>query len=191
MARQQHYEFVHTVLRDTALTDPLMFVWAARLPDGAQKLRNIFTKCAALGEPSIPNSALAVWVDARPPLCKVVVSLPRPQEIGEAYFAAALVSVSPELIAKLDREQAPLPARDALDRTLKALIGSTSSSEREALHVPVRFFTLERSVDLDGRERTALCSWERDDDGFRHLNLGDGPRPGREDFVEAIARQLR
>ena len=50
----------------------------------------------------------------------------------------------------------------------------------------VRYFTLEKGFDDNDAPHTALCEWQRDDDGISHLNYGDGPTPA----VAAFAREI-
>jgi hypothetical protein len=49
--------------------------------------------------------------------------------------------------------------------------------------VPARYFTLELGFSMDGTERTVLCEWTK----TAHSNMGDGPKPTLEDFVNSIA----
>lgn len=189
--RPQAYDFEHIVLRDAVLEDPIMFLWASRLPDAAKKLQNIWRRCAGDG-PSIDADALTVWVDARVPLSTIVVSLPAPAAITECYFVAAFIAVPIELVEQLDREHQAVPAQDALDRALKVLVGTTDHHQRSTWNVPAVFFTLERGEGPSGALRTVLGQWQRQEDGeVHHLNFGDGPRPDRDAFLAAVAAILR
>jgi hypothetical protein len=47
---------------------------------------------------------------------------------------------------------------------------------------PTRYFTLELSTDLEGGWRTVLGEWNN----RAHLNMGDGPPPEEDAFVEAL-----
>jgi hypothetical protein len=46
-----------------------------------------------------------------------------------------------------------------------------------------RYFTLEHSWNLDDSPRTVLCEWV----GDQHFNLGTGPDPTEEEFVQAVS----
>lgn len=189
MTRRQAYEFEHIVLRDAALLDPVLFLWASRHPHADEKLRNIWRRCAG-EEESIPADELSVQVDARPGLCTVVVTLPAPAAPTECWLAAAVIALPPALVEKINDAEPGVPATDPLDRALKVLVGTNSWEERQTWNIPVLFFTLERG-DLEGNPRTVLCQWQRDDDGgMRHVNHGDGPEPTRQALLLAVGRIL-
>ncbi len=52
----------------------------------------------------------------------------------------------------------------------------------------VRFITLEYGAQMDGAPRTVLCEWNAK---RMHLNLGDGPEPKAEAFLEAVYALLQ
>jgi hypothetical protein len=192
MARFQHYGFAHGVLRDAVLHDPILFLWASRLPDGVDKLKNIFRTCAHPSEPEIASDAIEIRVDERAPLYTVVVTLPPPEQMTEAYFAAAFIVVPNELVSEINRLNANLPARDALDRALKTLVASMSEAERAQLGFRVRYFTLEHSVNvLDGSAHTVLGGWRREKGGTSHVNFGAGPPADRDAFIDACKAVMR
>lgn len=93
-ARAQPIAFVHEVLRDAALTDPMQFMLAMTLPDAEQKLRNIWQKIGADTPTPVAAEGLALAVDAGAPLSVVLVTLPQPAADGEAYFVAVALAVS-------------------------------------------------------------------------------------------------
>lgn len=190
MTRRQAYEFEHIVLRDAALLDPILFLWASRLPNAADKLKNIWRRCAG-EEESIDAAGLEVHVQDRAGLSTVVVTLPEPVAPTECFLAAALISVPSAIVDKVNEAEPNVPAADPLDRALKVLIGSHPWQERQTWNIPVLFFTLELGENIDGQQRTMLCQWQREDDGsVRHVSHGDGPEPTREAFLAAVGRVL-
>lgn len=186
MARAQHAFFVHECLRDSALADPLMFVWAAHKDDATERFANIWNRCAAAGDAAEPVG-LAVEVAGEGPLYVAVVTLPQPLHPIEAHFAAAAVVIPDELVDEVERDAPDVPARDRLDRALKVIVSGTNEEARAAWNVPVRFFTLEHSLRVDGGPRTVLGEWVQGDSGARHLNHGDGPAADVGSFLDAIA----
>lgn len=185
MARGQHAFFAHEVLRDTALADPLFFLWAAHRDDAVARFANIWRRCAEAGEPIEPEG-FAVEVRGEGPLYLALFTLPPPEQPIECFFVAVLVIVPDALLDDAEREAPELPAKDRLERALKIIVGSTTPEVRAGWPVPVRYFTLEKGLHLDGGERTVLCEWERHDTGPRHANYGDGPPPEAEAFLAAV-----
>lgn len=88
-----------------------------------------------------------------------------PIEIGNEYFGALVEFPTPEKMTEAYFAAIILPVRAQPS-------------------VPAEFFTLEFS--LNRSEGTILCKWVEGS----HFNLGDGPPPQREAFVEAISKLL-
>ena len=189
MARGQHAFFTHEVVRDSALADPLFFLWAAHRDDAVERFSNIWRRCEGAGDPCAPDG-LAVEVRGEGPLYLALMTMPRPEQPIEAYFAAALVVVPEELLADAERQAPDVPAKDRLERALKIIVGSTTPEVRAGWPVPVRYFTLEHGLNLDGAARTVLCEWERHEAGPRHANYGDGPPADAEAFLAAVTAQV-
>lgn len=189
MARGQHAFFVHECLRDSALADPLMFLWAAHREDATERFANIWDRCAEAGDAQAPEG-LAVEVAGTGPLYIALITLPTPLHPIEAHFAAAAVLVPDELVDEVERDAPDVPARDRLERALKVMVTGTTEEARAGWKVPVRFFTLEHSLNAEGGPRTVFAEWEARETGPRHLNYGDGPAPRLDAFIEAIALSL-
>ncbi len=49
----------------------------------------------------------------------------------------------------------------------------------------VRYLTLELGASMDGQARTVLCEWTTDGS---HVNMGDGPAPNLDAFVDAVSK---
>ncbi len=90
-----------------------------------------------------------------------------PIDIGSDYYGALVQFPTPERI------------REAY---FVAIIMPTSQTAPEHCE----FFTLEFSKSQDGSKRTVFGKWS---DGS-HFNMGDGPAPEKEAFVEAISELL-
>ena len=189
MARGQHAFFVHECLRDSALADPLLFIWAAHRDDASERFANIWQRCAAAGDAADPVG-LAVEVAGTGPLYVVVVSLPTPIHPIEAWFAAAAIVIPDTLLDEVERDAGDVPAKDRLERALKVVVTGTTEEARAAWNVPVRFFTLEHSLTVDGSPRTVLGEWQAAATGAKHLNHGDGPDASVGSFLQAIVVQL-
>ncbi len=190
MARGQHAFFVHECLRDSALADPLLFLWAAHRDDAAERFANIWRRCAQAGDAEEPTG-LAVDVAGNGPLYVVLITLPTPLHPIEAHYAAAAVVVPDELLDEVDRDAADVPAKDRLERALKVVVTGTNEQARGAWNVPARFFTLEHSLTLDGAARTVFAEWQAQQTGPRHVNFGEGPPPSAEAFLAAISYVLQ
>ncbi len=87
-----------------------------------------------------------------------------PIEIGDDYYGALVRFPTPQKMAEAYFVAIVLPVAN-----------SASAS--------CQFFTLEFSMDADRTKRTALGEWV---DGS-HFNLGSGPPPEKEAFLEAMA----
>lgn len=189
MARGQHAFFVHECLRDSALADPLLFLWAAHRDDAADRFANIWRRCEPAGDAEDPVG-LAVEVAGTGPLYVVMVTLPAPIHPIEAWYAAAAIVVPDELLDEVERDAADVPAADRLERALKVLVSGTTEAARAGWNVPARFFTLEHSLTVDGSPRTVVAEWQQHDSGPRHVNFGDGPPPSVDNFLATIGLLL-
>ena len=189
MARGQHAFFVHECLRDSALADPLFFLWAAHHDDAANRFTNIWRRCAEAGEPTEPDG-LSVTVTGTGPVYVAVFTLPVPEHVIEAHFAAAMVVVPAQLLDDAEQQAPEMPAKDRLEKALKVVVGGTTPETRQGWNVPVRYFTLEKGQTIDGGDRTVLCEWAMHDTGPRHVNFGDGPDATAEAFLHAVTSQL-
>lgn len=188
MPRGQHAFFTHEVLRDSALADPLFFLWAAHRDDAVARFTNIWRRCAEAGEPVEPiePDGFAVEVRGEGPLYLALFTLPLPEQPIECFHVAVLVVVPEALLEDAEQQAPDVPAKDRLERALKIIVGSTTPEVRAGWPVPVRYFTLEKGQNLDGSDRTVLCEWERHETGPRHENFGDGPAPDPEAFLAAV-----
>ncbi len=72
----------------------------------------------------------------------LIVELPEPLAATEVYFAGIVLTPP---------------------------VGDTAADLTSAA---VRYFTLEKGYQSDGKPRTVLCEWTADN---KHLNYGDGP----------------
>jgi hypothetical protein len=63
------------------------------------------------------------------------------------------------------------------------LVGADPGSPGEG-QPSVRYFTLEKGMSFEGPPRTVLCEWTAEGS---HVNYGDGPEPGVDAFVQAVA----
>lgn len=154
-----HYYLAHYVLRYSALMNPLTYVGLSVSPLIGKLVEHLFEKLEGLCGKPVPFTIDQVKFYPRKvnefPL--VVIELPEPQEVAEAYFVALYVPVDPSAD--------PLP----------------SNSEIQA-----RFFTLEKGFTLDDSSRTVLGEWSE----TTHSNLGTGPDPKLENFVQALTAML-
>jgi len=194
MARPQHATFAHDVLRDSALADPLFFLWACHRDDATERFTNIWRRCA--GAEPIDEAGLSVSVHGDGPIYLALITLPEATEIIEAHYVAVVVVVPHELLDDAEQQAPTLPAKSRLERALKVILGSTTPEARAGWGVPVRYFTLERGMHLDEATtpRTVLCEWrvegEGEGRGPRHLNYGDGPPKDQDLFITSVLGHL-
>lgn len=153
--RRQHYYFAHQYLREKAQDHPRLLIDKLREDSATRYLRFHWVSCglAAKSETDefIPADGLGCFpIDIDTDWYGVLVQLPTPERMAEAYFVAII-----------------LPTFDtALDAC--------------------EFFALEFSKNMDGSKRTVFGKWC---DGS-HLNMGDGPSPEREAFIDSICTLL-
>jgi hypothetical protein len=161
--RPIHYLFAHYALRSVALNDPVFYFNALASPDARKFLTNLLQTTADHARPGDPPADftaddLTVHTVRAGAYPCAVVEMPQPQAMTEAYFTAAVLLV------------------DAADES-PHLVGA-----------PVRYFTLEKSFDLDGNAIAMMCEWGKDGS---HANFGGGPPPRLDDFVKAVEHLLK
>ncbi len=205
MADRPHTGFAHGVLRDISLSDPLFLLWAAHREGASTHFQNIWRRFEADEAPSrsavdpITDDALRelhVEVVGTGPVYTALMTLPRPDAPGECFYCATLVVVPDALVESAQAEAHDVPAKDALDRALSVVVGSTTPEGRGQWAVPVRFFTLEQGApDPDDAQGSATCvlgEWEvAPADGDvpaypRHIVHGAGPAPLRDSFLGVV-----
>jgi hypothetical protein len=161
--RPAHYLFAHYALRSVAFNDPVFYLGVLASPERREFLTNLLRTTAEHLRPGDPPPDFTVD-DLKVHAVRAggypcaVVEMPVPRAMTEAYFTAAVLLVDPA-------EEAP-----------------------DLANAPVRYFTLERSIDLDGNAFAMMCEWTR---GGTHSNFGGGPPPRLDDFVRAIEHLLK
>jgi hypothetical protein len=161
--RQAHYVFAHYALRSVALNDPVFYFGVLASPDGPTFLDDLLKTVAEHALPGDPPPDFSA-ADCRIHTVRAgvypcaVVELPPPHAMAEAYFTAAV------------------------------LVANPGPEQLHLMNVPVRYFTLELGLNLDGKPRTVLCEWTKDG---THRNFGDGPSSTVEQFVPALGRLLQ
>jgi hypothetical protein len=168
--RDQHYVFAHIALRQIAFKNPVGCVGVLHSPEAMKFLTELWeevgTHCREAPEAGgaavqhIDGSTLGVRPARVGNFPSAVVSLPQPLAPTEAYFIALVLHVE-----------------------LATLQGDGPTPENPELS----YYTLERGVSLDGRERAVLCAWDAQGS---HLNFGEGPPAQFEPFVEAVRAQV-
>jgi hypothetical protein len=161
-AREGHYILAHHALRSVALDDPLFYLGVLASPERSKFLAQMIDAVAEQceGRPlGFSANDLAVYPGRVGSFPTAVVQMPDPIAPPEAYFTA--------LVLLMD-------ANGELPDGLSEL--------------PVRYFTLERGVSLDGTIRRVLCEWDK----TGHSNFGDGPDIATLDgFLATIGSVLR
>jgi len=172
---RHHYVLVHRALRDVYLDDPLRFVLAMGRDDHQRSglLERIWQwvreQCDDEGPAGFAVHEVQICQVEAAGRPAVLLSLPRPRSMTEAYFVLAL---APKVPAGHTPER---------DRPSKIRSDRPSALRRLRLQTP-GFFTLERGRELDGREVSRLCGWTED----THHNYGKGPEPKAAAFVLAV-----
>jgi hypothetical protein len=132
--RRHHYVLAHQALRSVAFDHPVPFlgilVSDRARPFLAELLENVHEHCKD-DEPEAGFGAedLSVHPGRIGDHACVIVELPRPRGVTEAYFVAAVLMV--DLQREAPEEEKP----------------------------PLRYFTLEYGARLSGPARTVLCEW--------------------------------
>jgi hypothetical protein len=161
--RPVHYLFAHYALRSVALNDPVFYFGVLASPEAAKFLTHLLRTTADHARPGDPPADFTAD-DLRVHTVRAggypcaVVEMPQPRATTEAFFTAAVLLVD--------------PAAEAPDLAA----------------APVRYFTLEKSFDLEGNAFAMMCEWSKDGS---HANFGGGPPPRLDDFVKAIEYLLK
>jgi len=161
---KHHYLLIHTALRQLAFSKPVKLLEALDSPrcEGlfAQLLRNID---ATLGE-GVPCAFGASDIKVSCLLLQnrpcAIVQMPAPERAAEAYFVAIWSRY--EAYALADQAIASSPANQPL----------------------IDYYTLERVSKPTPEWPACLCSWNSEG---AHRNLGAGPSPSYEEFVQFLA----
>lgn len=156
-----HYSLAHYALRGVAFQDPLFFLGVLASPESqrflADLLRRVQEHCRD-----------------REPL---------------AQFSVEELSVHKRRIGPRPCAIVEMPAPRAVAEAFYAA-GVLLADPAELIQgepAPLRYFTLERGMSLDGSRRTVLCEWTSDG---THRNYGDGPPPTPDEFLRAIEKLL-
>jgi len=165
MARQHHYVFSHMALRELFFKNPPAFV-AALANRGEERLKQAWDRVGKFmqeveGE-ELPSQGLVCSThDIGLGAVAVVVSLPSPEEPGEAHFIG--------LVLRHPRKR------------LRGLLGTKNGV--------ARYITLEHGINIiEGSERTVLCEWTG---RGMHVNMGDGPEATVSAFVQKLGEMAR
>jgi len=165
MSRPHHYIFAHVALRHHFLEDPKEFTLAIT-QKGPGLIASLWE---FVGRKLLEDDPDAEVVSDEGLMCNlrqlrsnhfaVVVTLPPPQEMPEAYFVAMVVRPG--------------------QKKLGGLLGETPFVSR--------YITLEYGVAFDDNggleaHRTVLGEWT----GEQHLNYGTGPEPQLESFLTRV-----
>lgn len=129
------YVLAHLALRQIALTDPLSFLGIMASPEATRFLNSLIeeigTNCGQ--QPTFNASAVTIHTKRCNAFPCVVLELPEPDEMAEAYMVALVWPVDPE----------------------------TSETPSE-ITTPGRYFTLEKTYSLSGEPGTVLAEWADD-----------------------------
>ena len=161
--RPAHYLLAHYALRSVALNDPVFYFGVLASPEARRFLTDLLRTTAEHLRPGDPPpdftaDDLTVHTVRAGGYPCAVVELPSPRAMTEAYFTAAVLLAD--------------PAAEAPDLAA----------------APVRYFTLEKSFDLEGNPFAMMCEWSK---GGAHANFGGGPPPRLDDFIKAVEYLLK
>ena len=164
--RAQHYQFAHRFLPDVAQKQGAAMAAELAGPGARDTLLAMWNFVGEQVPPQqrVRPDGLAVDVRIHAPYFIVLFTLPPPQAITEAYFAALAVGI---------------PASDG--------------NEDDAAEVSLitRYFTLEYGVSIPSTaRRTVLGEWAYQEAGIAHLNMGDGPDPDLDAFYNRVCVML-
>ena len=163
-ARENHYVFAHYLLRDLSDSDPLRFLLTLRSSKGEEFLRGLWNQVTQKSHTN--NLCQSNGDDITLVCCRIkefhcnLITMPEPTRMTECYMIGFLTKLS-----AVKAHKAP----DSVD---------------------TRFFTLEKSVHLDGRNRIVLCGWSKEGESWKHVNYGDGPEPNQQAFMNRIFQLL-
>jgi hypothetical protein len=160
-ARHQHYQFAHVILPKVACSYPEKFLETLHSPNGQQFLLETWNNAGKnFGfEKSIDPMDLRYSIESFNDIYSaVVIELPKPERMTEAYFVALVFQKQKRLLS-----------------SIKSILAHYFTLE---LGVDI----------TDKSTYTVLCEWKIDKKGSpaSHMNYGDGPPPEKEAFLEAL-----
>lgn len=160
-----HYVLAHLALRTLALSNPVQFLAIMASGNGRDLIADLLAEIGKrigkrMGKPP-PFTADNVTIHCR--------------RVG--VFPCAVLKMPP-----------PQEAAECHMVALVALmdVATESPTEWKRATPPARFFTLERGMHMGGQLRTVLCEWS----DSAHSNLGDGPEPTVDAFIQALVGRL-
>ncbi|HEY1016394.1 MAG TPA: hypothetical protein VGE07_27035 [Herpetosiphonaceae bacterium] len=159
--RMQHYLFAHRALPSVTFGQPARMLEVLLGDEAQQMLLNLWEQA---GQQAPPSGQVA------------------PRGLGHS-----LHQLDPLRLLVL--VQLPPPQADT-EAYFVGLLFETAQPSWAGPSSPkaARCFTLERGSDpFTQQERTVFCEWTSDSS---HLNMGDGPPPAAEEFIQAIRSRL-
>lgn len=160
-ARNDHYTFPHTILREAAFADPTECVTTLASADAADYIAKLFEEvieaCREFDFPvtMTPDDVLIHKLRIGPFPC-TLIEMPTPNYPTEVFFVALVLTVD------------------------------VTSREKQAPETSLRFITLEHGEVVDTQRDeipTVLGEWMADESYVSH---GEGPKPTIDDFVRSI-----
>jgi hypothetical protein len=183
-----HYYFVHRFLAWYVHDNPFNFV----MHDGVDPTRFIQARLAIqaqhfLGPTNPPAhhlfrrvTDLEAWTEEVAGRPALFIQMPVPETFGHAFFAAAVLLTKADAFHRMEESV----LQYVRSRGTSPIMPDTESVRR----AHARFFTLERTMNLEGEEALRagrFCEWTA---GKEHLNSGLAVSASREKFVEMVAR---
>lgn len=151
-----HYVFAHVALRQACFANPVRFFALMASPYRQEFLDGLWQQICAVcdqdGKAQFSLKDVSIQMGRIGEYPAIVVQMPTPRHVPEAYMVCIVLKV---------------PIEDL---------------ESEIPDAQVRYFTLEKGVNISGGDRTVLCAWE----GEKHINFGDGPEATVTAFLDAI-----
>jgi hypothetical protein len=160
-ARNDHYTFPHTVLREAAFADPTECVTTLASADAADYVTKLFEEviqaCQEFEFPvtMTPDDVLIHKLRIGPFPC-TLIEMPTPNYPTEVFFVALVLTVD------------------------------VTSREKQAPETSLRFITLEHGEVVDTQRDeipTVLGEWMADESYVSH---GEGPKPTIDEFVRSV-----
>lgn len=171
--RAQHYTFAHRALPSIASQMGAISVLILSDPErGSEFLHEVWDDCgqSQTGRDLVEPDGLGATVTQTKDKLIAVVTLPQPEVAPEAHFVAILSGLPPE--TEDEDDEVSEEAHEVLRLMLRSM--------------PIRYFALEKGMLLDGTAYTVFCEWTSEGS---HLNMGDGPPPTEEAFLEFLVAQ--
>lgn len=150
------YILAHVALRQMSLSKPMTFLALVSSENKFDFLQSIMDDISKDFGRRFTYRANAIQIhtlSAKGFPC-AILEFPEPPNHADAHMIGLVVEFDPETM--------PMP-EDVDD-------------------VPARYFTLEKSFDMSGQQRTVLGEWN----GEQHVNFGDGPPVVADQFLAAI-----